>query len=86
MPDLLEIENCPLDYVCAKTWDDLAETNEQNVRFCTQCNHEVYFCETMEEFDKRAAAGECVAYLCYRDDGRLPAYIDNPVGLPKRNK
>lgn len=86
MPDLLETENCPLEYVCSKTWDELTETNEPNIRFCDHCKHKVYFCETMNEFDQRASTGQCVAYLVYRDDGTGKKIIDNPLGLPKKTK
>jgi hypothetical protein len=86
MVDLLEAYNCPLDYVCAKTWLELTPTSVAKVRFCSQCKHEVYFCETMEEFEKRADAGQCVAYLCYKDEGACSSFVDNPVGLPKRIK
>jgi hypothetical protein len=84
MPDLLETENCPLNYYCAKSWDELIETKNPAIKFCKQCNHEVYFCETMEDFNKRALAGQCVAYLVYKDTGLGKVAVDNPIGLPKR--
>lgn len=80
--DLFSVERCPLDYYCAKTWDELQKTENPNVAFCNDCSSEVYLCQTVEEFDVKAEEGGCVAYLVVKAGTEL--VIDNPVGLPKR--
>lgn len=80
--DLFSVERCPLDYYCAKTWDELEKTENPNVAFCAECSSEVYLCQTVEEFDIKAQEGGCVAYLVVKAGTEL--VIDNPVGLPKR--
>lgn len=80
--DLFSVERCPLDYSCAKTWDELNKTDNPNVAFCTECSSEVYLCNTVEEFDVKALEGGCVAYRVYEKGTEF--VIDDPVGLPKR--
>ena len=80
--DILSVERCPLDYYCAKTWDELERTDKTNVHFCKECSSEVYFCSTMEEFDIKAQEGVCVAY-CVVEAG-TQVVIEKPLGLPKR--
>lgn len=80
--DLFSVERCPLDYYCAKTWDELDKTEKPNVAFCKECSSEVYLCQTVEEFDIKAKEGECVAYLVVAAGTEL--VVDNPVGIPKK--
>lgn len=82
LSDLFSVERCPLDYYCAKTWDDLEKTEKPNVAFCKDCSSKVYLCQTVEEFDAKSEEGGCVAYLVVAKGTQL--VIDNPVGLPKR--
>lgn len=80
--DLFSVERCPLDYYCAKTWEELQKTDKPNVAFCTECSSEVYLCNTVKEFDIKAQEGGCVAYRVYEKGTEF--VIENPVGLPKR--
>jgi hypothetical protein len=80
--DLFSVERCPLDYYCAKTWDELDRTENPNVAFCKECSSDVYMCDTVEEFDVKAAEGVCVAYRILEAGSEL--IIDSPLGLPKR--
>jgi DNA-directed RNA polymerase subunit RPC12/RpoP len=80
--DILSVERCPLDYYCAKTWDELEPTDKANVHFCKDCSSEVFFCETVEEFDLKAQQGMCVAYRVV--DAGTQVVLEKPVGLPKR--
>lgn len=58
------ILNCEFNfkYLCPKIWDGLIPTEIDNVRHCTQCERNVFFCRTNEEIRNHAAAGECVAF------------------------
>lgn len=81
--DILSVDRCPLEYSCAKTWDELEATDKPNIHFCKECSSEVYFCKTVEEFDLKAEQGMCVAY-CVVEAG-TEIVIDRPVGIPKRS-
>jgi uncharacterized protein (TIGR02996 family) len=61
------IENCTRDDVprfsfkCPKEWGGLAATDKHDVKFCTACDKNVYYCTSVPEARDRAARGECVA-------------------------
>ena len=80
--DLFSVERCPLDYYCAKTWDELDKTDNNDISYCKECSSEVYMCKTVEDFDIKAKEGRCVAYLVIA--AGTETVIDAPLGLPKR--
>jgi hypothetical protein len=53
------IRNCGvrMKIVCPKTWDALDTTGRADVRHCSQCNEDVYFCATDAETIAQAYAG-----------------------------
>ena len=61
------IENCTREDVprfsfkCPKEWGGLAATEKQDVKYCTACEKNVYYCTSVPEARDRAARGECVA-------------------------
>lgn len=57
------IENCPIDFEfqCPKRWDKLAPTEEQFVRYCTECHRNVYHCQSIPEARLKSFLGECIA-------------------------
>lgn len=57
----IKIENCEFSYRCPKTWDGLLETNIDSVRFCDQCDRNVYLSRTPEHANANAARRRCVA-------------------------
>ena len=69
-----QIWNCEhaFEIKCPRHWDLLAETDEQGVRFCDQCNENVTLCSTPEEFVRLGNAGQCVAV----PDGLSPSTLD----------
>jgi uncharacterized protein (TIGR02996 family) len=62
--DRTAIENCEVQFAfrCPKRWENLLQVPENNaVRFCETCYKNVYFCWTVEEAQRQAALGNCVA-------------------------
>jgi hypothetical protein len=62
--DRTAIENCALRFAfqCPKRWENLLQrTEDTGVRFCEACRKDVYFCRTVQEAQRRAALGHCVA-------------------------
>ncbi len=57
------VRNCTLrmKVVCPKTWGSLQPTGEPNVRHCSRCDEDVYYCATDAETIAHARAGHCVA-------------------------
>ena len=78
------IRNCSEVFrvVCPQRWEALAPTDELGVRFCGQCEQQVYFCESDEETIAHAHAGHCIAREL-PDASELPrAYIGQPAVRP----
>jgi predicted RNase H-like nuclease len=57
----IKIEKCEFSYRCPKTWDALLETNIESVRYCEQCDRNVYLSESVALANANAAQGRCVA-------------------------
>ena len=66
-----------LEFECAKNWDELPESAESH-RFCGQCEQNVYWVDSIEDLNKHAEAGNCIAY----EDLRGPI-IMGPPPIPK---
>jgi len=89
MPDLFALENCPLDFYCSKTWDELIDTENVNTKFCLDCKKEVKFCETTEDFENYSKQGICVAFrfMTHAETEELKNQKwELTLGLPKRNE
>lgn len=56
-----EIANC-FDYRCPKVWNRLKKTDREGVRFCKECERDVFFTENREEAQQLAKDGKCVAF------------------------
>jgi hypothetical protein len=60
-----QIENCNFNYKCPKIWDDLVKTDNEDIRYCSMCNDNVYKVTNEEEFLKMSCENKCV----YINDG-----------------
>lgn len=61
--DRTPIDNCPVQfaYPCPKRWEALRPTADSSIRFCEACQQRVYYCSTLKQARRHAAAGDCVA-------------------------
>jgi uncharacterized protein (TIGR02996 family) len=61
--DRTAVENCELqfDFECPKRWEKLTTTADPAVRFCDSCQQNVYHCGSVEQAERHAWAGHCVA-------------------------
>ena len=59
----LYIENCEysVKYECPLKWKNLKKTDDLTIRFCNECNKNVYQCKTEEEMDKHIKLSHCIA-------------------------
>jgi len=57
------VENCEVRFKfrCPKQWQNLARTDDSQVRFCAGCRKNVYYCVTIAEARNHASRGHCVA-------------------------
>ena len=55
------IRNCTFSYKCNKKWEELIGTNSQDIKFCMDCQREVYFCNTDEKLREAIVLNRCVA-------------------------
>jgi uncharacterized protein (TIGR02996 family) len=57
-------------FKCPKHWENLSPTGNSLIRFCGQCQRNVYYCSSVDEARQHAWNGDCVAV-----DSRLPRYF-----------
>lgn len=57
----LSIRNCPFAFRCDRKWSALKATRDPDVRFCGDCQREVFRCHTDEELVQAVALNRCVA-------------------------
>jgi uncharacterized protein (TIGR02996 family) len=68
--DRTGIENCGrarsrarslFEFECPRRWEALRTTPDKRVRFCDSCKQRVYHCASIEEAQRHARRGHCVA-------------------------
>jgi hypothetical protein len=68
------IRNCVFSIKCKKKWEnmgsDMDDDDNENIKFCSDCQKEVYLCETDEELAKNIKLNRCISISKY----------DNPFG------
>jgi hypothetical protein len=52
---------CTFEFKCDKQWDDLETQDASNIKFCKQCQKDVYLCKTQEELDHARSLGRCIS-------------------------
>ena len=64
---LTTVRNCDeiFKFKCPLDWSDLQETEEQKIKFCNQCENNVFLCETDEETIEHAKQGHCIARVTF---------------------
>ncbi len=70
-----EIKNC-FEFICPLKWDNLAKTDDKNVRFCGSCEKQVFKAKDLESFGKLSNENKCVAYV--ENDG-VPSIMGETI-------
>ena len=52
---------CAFEFVCNKTWDELASTASPLVKFCGTCSHDVFLCSSQSQVDEATKLKRCIA-------------------------
>jgi hypothetical protein len=61
------IRNCIFAFKCDKEWNDLIETEIDDVRFCNDCERKVYLCKTDDDLRSAILGKRCVAIVVERN-------------------
>jgi len=59
----LTIRNCVFAFKCKRDWQGMQDTKDEKIKFCSDCNRQVHFCETDAELAKAVKFNECVAII-----------------------
>ena len=57
---LLKQAKCKMEVICNKDWTQLAETEQEGIRFCGDCKKLVFYTQTASELRLAAEKGLCV--------------------------
>jgi hypothetical protein len=55
------IRNCIWGFKCQETWESLSETDDDDVRFCSKCQKEVFHCTDDDSLVNSIARNRCIA-------------------------
>ena len=57
------IENCEytVEYECPYEWKNLKKIGDSKIRFCNECNKNVYRCKTEKDMDEHIKLNHCIA-------------------------
>jgi len=70
------IEGCEFAFKCPRQWEQLAETDTEDKRYCVSCERTVHLCDDPLLFELHAKAGHCVAVP---DPARKRLYLGAPA-------
>ncbi len=58
----IPVENCGTrwTFICPRKWSEFRETADPEIRFCSTCEQNVYYCHSVEEARERASQRQCV--------------------------
>jgi hypothetical protein len=56
------IRNCAWGYSCDKKWTDMVNTDTEGVKFCGDCQREVYSTEDLTELAKNISLNRCIHF------------------------
>ncbi len=56
------IRNCTFAFKCEAKWEQLEKLDYDSIRFCNDCQKEVYFCYDDHELISNIRLNRCVAF------------------------
>ena len=57
----INIRNCTFGFKCTKSWDKMVQTQSRDVKFCDNCQKEVYLVTDEIELMEAIELNRCVA-------------------------
>jgi hypothetical protein len=77
--DDIKIRNCIFGFKCDQQWDDMSLTNKDHVRFCGNCEKEVFFVEKKGQLLKAIQLNRCVAIKAPGSSERLEVFTSGVI-------
>lgn len=83
-----KIINCTFEYKCSLDWNNLEKSESNDIRFCSNCEKNVYFAHSQSELNQFASEGKCVAFNpepinTFPDVPPLMGVIAKPEKMPE---
>ena len=63
----IKIRNCVFGFRCAQNWDEMEETSRDGVRFCKECEKNVYLISSEDKLLEAITLNRCVAIEVPKD-------------------
>lgn len=67
MSKYIKIRNCVFGFRCAQKWDEMKETSRDGVRFCKECEKDVYLISSEDKLLEAITLNRCVAIEAPKD-------------------
>lgn len=64
----IDIRNCSFGFKCSQKWEDLLKRKEKNIKYCHECEKEVFLIETNAELMDAIKFNHCVAIKVRHDE------------------
>ena len=64
----IDIRNCHFGFECNQRWENLLKRKEKNIKYCHECEKEVYLIDTNEELMGAIKFNHCVAIKVRHDE------------------
>jgi hypothetical protein len=77
----IDIRNCSFGFKCKQKWEELLKRKEKNIKYCHECEREVYLIETNDELGHAIKFNHCVAIKVRHDEIPHPKKPDITVGM-----
>ena len=73
----LPIENCGswFKFLCPKHWGQLERTEHFDVRYCSTCCRNVYYCDSLDVVEEHRKAGNCICVEAGLEEEDLTMYL-----------
>jgi len=77
----IDIGNCSFGFKCKQKWEELLKRKEKNIKYCHECEKEVYLIETNSELMDAIKFNHCVAIKVRHDEIPGPKKPNITVGM-----
>ena len=77
----IDIRNCSFGFQCNQKWEDLLKRKEKNIKYCHECEKEVYLIEANAELMDAIKFNHCVAIKVRYDEIPQPKRPNITVGM-----
>ena len=77
----IDLRNCSFGFKCNQKWEGLLKRKEKNIKYCHECEKEVFLIETNEELMHAIKHDHCVAIRVRYDEIPQPKESQIDIGM-----